>query len=123
MTHHGNEMTTRRLGGIHEVACPFELRKGRLVAANGKGALPVYDDTPPQRAPLVKHASQPAACNDNQYTESGDRQARPADRKVAPDVPLAANVTTVRNNSKTALPSRPAMRLVTATMKLSAPYA
>lgn len=44
------------------------------MAANGKGALPVYDDTPPQRAPLVKHASQPVACNDNQYTESGDRQ-------------------------------------------------
>jgi hypothetical protein len=27
MTHHGNEMTTRELGGIHEVACPFELRR------------------------------------------------------------------------------------------------
>ena len=76
VAHHGNEMTTRALGRVHEVARPFELRKRRLVpgnrlgklrftspqrtlarphgtsqrpdvAANGKDALLVHDDTPP----------------------------------------------------------------------------
>ena len=68
----------------------------------------------------MKRSSDPAACNDNQYTKSADRQVAQVDRKATANVSRVANVTTVRNNSKTALPSQPAMRLVTATMQLSA---
>ena len=97
------------------------MRRQRLLASlHGTSQTPDDHNTPPQPLPLVKRGSDPAARNDNQYTESGDRRVAPAAGNAPPNVSLVANVTTVRNNSKTALPGHPAMRLVTATMKLSA---
>jgi hypothetical protein len=43
----------------------------------------------------------------------------PADSNAAPNVSARTNVTAVRNNSATALPAQPAMRLVTATTTVS----
>jgi len=95
-------------------------RQRPLASPHGTSQTPDDHNTPPQPLPLVKRGSDPAARNDNQYTESGDRRVTPAAGNAPPNVSLVANVTTVRNNSKTALPSQPAMRLVTATMRLSA---